>query len=117
MARPCPAAVARALGVSPAAVEEFAYGTAQKLPRAHSLRDVTNILPGEQFISDPIGRSLREGVKALGKLLFALTGSVGAMQDSAERVCNRDRNHWSWRASIIEKRWNGIGDGNNRWHE
>ena len=36
----------------------------------------TEFLPGEAFIADPIGRSLREGVKMLGKALFALTGST-----------------------------------------
>ena len=47
----------------------------------------TEFLPGEAFIADPIGRSLREGVNMLGKALFALTGSTDVMQE----VCLRSR--------------------------
>jgi hypothetical protein len=75
----------------------------------------TEWLPGEMFLMDPIGRSLREGVKQLGKTLFALTGSTDAMRESCERVCDRDSAHWGRRADIIDKRWDGIGEGSDRW--
>jgi len=72
----------------------------------------TEFLPGEAFIADPIGRSLREGVNMLGKALFALTGSTDVMQEVCDRVCDRDPANWGRRADIMSKRWDGIGD----WH-
>ncbi len=72
----------------------------------------TEFLPGEAFIADPIGRSLREGVRMLGKALFALTGSTDVMQEVCDRVCDCDPANWGRRADIMSKRWDGIGD----WH-
>jgi hypothetical protein len=66
----------------------------------------TEFLPGEMFVQDPIRRSLREGVKQLGRTLFALTGSTEAMRN----FCNRDHEDWQDRAIILDKAWDGIGD-------
>ena len=75
----------------------------------------TEFLPGEMFLADPVGRSLREGVRQLGLCLFALSLSIDAMGESCERVSSRDPSHSDYRSMIMDKRWSGIGEGNNRW--
>ena len=71
----------------------------------------TEFLPGEAFIADPIGRSLREGVNMLGKALFAPPAQPTSCKQVLPRR-DRDPANWGRRADIRSKRWDGIGD----WH-
>ncbi len=72
--------------------------------------------PGELFVRDSVGQSLRVGVKRLGKALFAVTGTLTAMHDSLERVASSDPAHWGWRGDVMDKQWDGIGNGSSlRW--
>jgi hypothetical protein len=71
--------------------------------------------PGKNFIDDPIGHALRDGVTKLGKCLFACTGSLAALEKTCERVAARDPAYWALRADIIDKWWDGIGDERGRW--
>jgi hypothetical protein len=84
-----------------------------KLPRLYWLGQPKR-LPGESFINDPIGQSLRVGVTRLGQALFALTGSLAALHDACDRVSRRG-DYQGWRGDIMDKRWDGIGNGNDRW--
>jgi hypothetical protein len=71
--------------------------------------------PSEDFIDDPIGHALRDGVTKLGKCLFARTGSLAALEKTCERVAARDPAYWALRADIIDKWWDGVGDERGRW--
>ena len=65
---------------------------------------------------DPVGQSLRAGVKRLGQVLFELTGTLATLYDSIDRVSRRDRVHEAWRNDIRDKQWDGVGNGDVRWN-
>lgn len=67
------------------------------------------------FVADPIGRSLRRGIKEAGRHLYRLLGSTTAMGDVLERVAERNPRQYGRRASIIDHAWNGIGESDDRW--
>lgn len=69
----------------------------------------------EDWLDDPVGHALREGIEALGRHLFRVLGNTGKMGDVLERVASRDEKHYSSRATIMDKRWDGIGSDSDIW--
>jgi hypothetical protein len=73
--------------------------------RIYSFKELMRLPPYHSFERDPIGQSLREGVKRCGEYLWELTHDTEKMCDSLYRVagdCGR-------RISIMDKWWDGIG--------
>lgn len=68
-------------------------------------------LTAEEIVADPVGRSLRLGIEALGERLNEI-GGMKAMHAALDEVVSRDPARKSWRANILDKRWDGIGE----WH-
>ena len=66
-------------------------------------------------LSDPVGASLRQGVRRLGGHLFAVLGTTDAMREVLERVADLDTSHYGMRASVMDHVWDGIGAGSDRW--
>ncbi len=68
-----------------------------------------------EILDDPVGAACHHAVRRLGEHLYDLTKSTDAMSDVLERVADRDPSRYSLRATIIDKTWNGIGAGQDRW--
>jgi hypothetical protein len=68
-----------------------------------------------EILDDPVGAACRHSIRRLGELLYDITKSTDAMSDVLERVADRDPSRYSLRATIIDKAWNGIGAGQDRW--
>ncbi|MBK3397643.1 MULTISPECIES: hypothetical protein [Methylobacterium] len=68
-----------------------------------------------EMLADPIRYGLRETVIHLGRQIFRLSGSTDAMRDALERVAEMDPRHYGYRATIMDKAWDGIGDDKDRW--
>ena len=68
-----------------------------------------------EILNDPVGATCRHSIRRLGELLYDITNSTDAMSDVLERVADRDPSRYSLRATIIDKSWNGIGAGQDRW--
>ena len=66
------------------------------------------------LIHDPLRQALRKQLKELGQQLYELVKSIAVMQDIAYDVAGRGR-AGSHRLAIIDKNWDGIGSGNDRW--
>ncbi len=60
---------------------------------------------------DPVGHSLRLGIRKAGERLFEIFGTARAMGEVLDEVCG-DNMIWT---NILDKRWDGIGRGNDRW--
>lgn len=105
--------LARALTVLLEAIDRHEMnggdGTIQATPfRLMTMSELSDSIDrGDALIRDPIGYSLREGIRKVGKLL-AKTNTIDEMLTIAESITN-DRNHGSW-ISIIDANWNGITD-------
>jgi hypothetical protein len=69
----------------------------------------------EGMVKDPITKAIRKQIKDLGKELFKLLGTTDAMRATLEEVADRLPKHYSWRVTILDKGWDGIGDGADRW--
>lgn len=65
--------------------------------------------------SDPVYGALGLAVRWLGERIFKMTGSVDAMRDVAHRVAARDPSHNGRRLSILNHRWDWIGNDKDRW--
>ena len=74
-----------------------------------------NWLELDEIIADPIRRALKAQMKHLGKRLYAVVGSTDAMREVCEEVANYNPKRWGTRTDIMDKNWNGVGDGNDRW--
>ncbi len=68
-----------------------------------------------EILDDPVGASCRHSIRRLGEHLYELARDTDAMSDVLERVADRDPSRYSLRATIIDKAWNGIGAGQDRW--
>jgi hypothetical protein len=68
-----------------------------------------------EMLDDPVGAACRHSIRRLGELLYDITKSTDVMSDVLERVADRDPSRYSLRATILDKSWNGIGEGQDRW--
>jgi hypothetical protein len=69
----------------------------------------------EGIVKDPVFRALRRQLEDLGQKLYRLTGSTEAMLDVCNEVAARDPRHEDDRLNIIDKAWDGIGNGKDIW--
>jgi hypothetical protein len=68
-----------------------------------------------EILDDPVGAACRHSIRRLGEHLYELARDTDIMSDVLERVADRDPSRYSLRATIIDKSWNGIGAGQDRW--
>ncbi len=61
------------------------------------------------------GAACRHFIRRLGEHLYEIARDTDTMSDVLERVADRDPSRYSLRATIIDKAWNGIGAGQDRW--
>ncbi len=69
----------------------------------------------EELTKDPVGAALRHAVWRLGKKLHGIFGRTSGMSDVLERVASRDPANYGTRVYLMDKRWEGIGHGNDVW--
>ena len=68
-----------------------------------------------RVLDDPICGATRNAIRLLGERLFEVVGNTDSMRGILEEVATRDDRHWGRRIDIMDKRWNGIGAGADRW--
>ena len=68
-----------------------------------------------EILDDPVGAACRHAIRHLGEHLYELARDTDIMSDVLEQVVDRDPSRYSLRATIIDKSWNGIGAGQDRW--
>ena len=68
-----------------------------------------------EILDDPVGAACRHSIRRLGEHLYEIARDTDTMSDVLERVADRDPSRYSLRATIIDKSWNGIGAGQDRW--
>jgi hypothetical protein len=68
-----------------------------------------------EILDDPVGAACHHAIRRLGEHLYDLTRNTDSMSDVLERVADRDPSRYSLRATIMDKSWNGIGEGQARW--
>jgi hypothetical protein len=72
--------------------------------RAYDLNELEKRLEdGEFFLQDPIGESLRRGLREAGRILAKSFGT-----DVMEDVANAAAGDSDWRSYVIDKHWDGI---------
>jgi hypothetical protein len=69
----------------------------------------------EDIIKDPVRKALRWQLKRLGKQLYRALGSTRAMVPICQDVAARDPKRENLRSTIIDKTWDGIGNGSDIW--
>jgi len=69
----------------------------------------------ESVISDPVRWALRQQLKDLGWRLFRLLGTTNAMLSVAHEAADAEPERFGRRINIIDKTWDGIGEGNDCW--
>jgi hypothetical protein len=62
---------------------------------------------GDDWIRDPIGQSLRAGLRSIGKIL-GHSRTIAQMNEVVEHVAKRDDG--PWRSFMLDKHWDGISD-------
>jgi hypothetical protein len=65
----------------------------------------------ERIIEDPVGGAFEYAIRELGEVLFE-RGDVELMRELLERVASRHPKSYGQRATILDHKWDGIG---NRW--
>lgn len=78
----------------------------RKWPNERAL-DPTSVL-ARDICNDPIGRSLRLGITALGERLHD-KGGMPLMHEVLEAVVALDDANANQRTNILDKRWDGVG--------
>ena len=68
-----------------------------------------------EILDDPVGAACHHAIRRLGEHLYELARDTDIMSDVLEQVVDRDPSRYSLRATIIDKSWNGIGAGQDRW--
>jgi len=66
----------------------------------------------ERIIEDPLAGALELAIREIGEVLF-LQGGVDLMGAVLERVASRHPKSYGHRASLVDHKWDGIGE---RWH-
>jgi hypothetical protein len=69
----------------------------------------------EGVIDDPIRKALRKQLKDLGQRLFDALGTTEGMVEIAEEIADLKPGPWGYRIDIIDKAWDGVGAGGDRW--
>jgi hypothetical protein len=82
-------------------------------PLSRSLLGVKRTFEG--IIDNPIKGAVRAQVTSLGKELYKLLGNTDAMREICNDVAARNPKREGWRLDIIDKAWDGVGAGNDRW--
>jgi len=65
-----------------------------------------------RIIEDPLAGALELAIREIGEVLF-LQGGVELMGDVIERVASRHPKSYGHLASLVDHKWDGIGE---RWH-
>jgi hypothetical protein len=66
----------------------------------------------QRIIEDPLACALELAIREIGEVLF-LQGGTGIMRDVLERVAGRHPKSYGHRATIIDHKWDEIGE---RWY-
>lgn len=66
-------------------------------------------LMAHSIIADPVGRALTMAMETLGRRLFEI-GGLGEMSRAMDRAAAMSLGQESWRESVLDRRWSGIGD-------
>jgi hypothetical protein len=74
-------------------------------------RDETEVT---EILQDPVGSACRYAIKRLGQHLYSVAKSMDVMAEVLDRVAERDPKHSGLRADIMDKWWEGIGEGDDR---
>ena len=69
----------------------------------------------QALLRDPVEHALGTALSDLGRHLFDITGAVDGMRQVCDRVAELDPAQASYRVSILEAAWDGIGRGDERW--
>ena len=80
--------------------------------RILSSAEFLRLSPVESLLDDPVGRSLRLGIKKLGERLHAL-GGTDAMHRAVNRVAEMRSGFAGRRLSVLDHCFDGIGLGSN----
>jgi hypothetical protein len=67
------------------------------------------------LIRDPVRKALRTQMRDLGKRLYQLVRNTNTMLELAEEIANLEPRRWQYRMNVIDKAWDGIGEGADRW--
>ena len=67
------------------------------------------------IVDEPVRAACKQAVRKLGEHLFKALGNTEAMSDLLERVADMDPPRYSYRAGIMDKAWDGIGNERDRW--
>ena len=67
-----------------------------------------------ELVENPTGAAIRQAINVLGQRLYKIS-SLEVMKSVCDRVADRDPNHSSWRVDVIDKAWEGVGEGEDRW--
>jgi hypothetical protein len=96
------------------AIEEHERSTdAERPKRPFKFAAAADVTAIDDLLDDPVGRSLRRGIKELGQRLFEL-GGTKLMEQVLDRVV-RMGSQWHMREDILDKRWDSIGDESDLW--
>jgi hypothetical protein len=68
------------------------------------------------MIRDPVGATLRLGIRGMGEHLFEQVGSTARMRPIAQRIASINKGRSGERIHILDACFNGIGSGADRWH-
>jgi hypothetical protein len=69
----------------------------------------------EDIVKDPVRRALRAQLKELGQCLYRHVQSIDRMREVAEEAADLMPKRWGYRINIIDKAWDGVGEGDHRW--
>jgi hypothetical protein len=67
------------------------------------------------LIRDPVRTALRVQMRDLGKQLYRLVRNTNTMLEIAEEIAALEPKRWDYRMNILDKAWDGIGEGHDRW--
>jgi len=67
------------------------------------------------IVENPVEGALTFALRQIGEHLFKVLGSTDAMLDLSERVCDRHPETANYRSSIIDHKWDGIGNAKDMW--
>jgi hypothetical protein len=69
----------------------------------------------EEILKDPVGTACRYAIKRLGQHLYNQTKNTDEMAKVLDRVADRNPRYSGLRATIMDKWWEGVGEGEDRW--
>jgi hypothetical protein len=75
----------------------------------------SNILDAVDWAAGPVEKALKEGMHAIGQIIFEQLGSTNALRDVVERICARSRRYESERLGALDSALDGVGNEHDRW--